>query len=242
MAASHCGEGLWFSRLTQLSSRYHLRDNLFKQEPIRLWLPMSGRPPPPKLCQAFDDTPCPLWGSAIITGDRQQRGVGHSLPAAWLSGATSDVGWPGHVSGKMEFLLIQPIWNGLPGWRFDLFSFCSSHRMEGGRGTCFLASHWIMHSTTRFLPPLGNVWRAGPSEVRRLAQDRRAQEEGERQPLSLETHTILGTFISNVLNNTKTLIFTGIGHTNAFQTWVRAGPLTLHSVFSATSCEEVSLE
>lgn len=120
--------GLWFSRLTQFSSRYHLRDNLFEQEPIRLWLPRSGGPPSPKFCQAFDGTPCPLWGSAIIMGDRQQRWTGHScrLPAGI-----------GNVWGKMEFLLIQPIWNGLPGWRFDLFSFCFSHGMEGRVGGYF---------------------------------------------------------------------------------------------------------
>ena len=91
--ASHCEEGLWFRRLTQLSSRHHLRDNLLKQEPIRLWLPVSRRPPPLKFCQAFDGTPCPLWGSAIMTGDRQVRWVGHSCQRTWLSVATSDACW-----------------------------------------------------------------------------------------------------------------------------------------------------
>lgn len=84
-------EGLWFSRLTQFSSRYHLRDNLFKQEPIRLWLPTS-RTPSPRLCQASDGTPCPPWGlpSLRVTGS---RGEWPQLPAARLSGATSDVCW-----------------------------------------------------------------------------------------------------------------------------------------------------
>lgn len=146
-------EGLWFSRLTQLSSRYHLRDNLFEQKPIRLRLPGSRKTPPPKSCQAFDGTPCPRWGSAIIMGDRQQR---PQLQAAGLSVATSDVG---DIWGEMEFLLIQPLWNGPLGWRFDLFSSCFSHGMEGGEGLPgkslnHALYHWIMHSTNRFQPAL----------------------------------------------------------------------------------------
>lgn len=93
ISASPCGEGLWFSRLTQFSSRHHLRDNLLKQEPIRRRLPVNRRPPPLEFCQAFDGTPCPLWGVCCPSGWQAGEVSRPQQPAARLSVVTSDVCW-----------------------------------------------------------------------------------------------------------------------------------------------------
>jgi len=159
MAASHCGEGLRFSRLTQLSSRDHLRANLFKIETIKLWLSTSrGSPipwshPSPYGTGCSDGVPCPAAGLRgwvgvchhnWMTGRRAERDT------AQLSVATSYAwGLPCLWKKKMEFLLISPIWNGLPGWRFHSFQLST---WDGrGRGGSSLAGHWIMYPTARFL-------------------------------------------------------------------------------------------
>lgn len=91
--ASHCEEGLWFHRLTQLSSRHHLRDNLLKQEPIRLWLPVSREAPSPKVLSGVWWQTLPPVGVCQHYGDRQARWAGHSCQHTRLSAATSDACW-----------------------------------------------------------------------------------------------------------------------------------------------------
>lgn len=94
ITASHCREGLWFRRLTQLSSRYHLGGNLSKQEPIRLRLPTSRRPLSPEVLSGIAWCPLPpVEVLPSLLGDGEARWAGPQLPSAQLSAVTSGVLW-----------------------------------------------------------------------------------------------------------------------------------------------------
>lgn len=53
----------------------------------------------------------------------------------------------------------------------DLIYLASASHMRWRKEGYFLASHWIMHSTTRFLLALGKKWQSELRELRGLAQD-----------------------------------------------------------------------
>lgn len=149
--ASHCEEGLWFCRLTQLSSRHHLRDNLLKQEPIRLWLPMSGRPPPLKLSGVWWHTLPPLgvchhygWQAGEVSGPQLPA---HSAVSShqWCLLAMSRGKWSSYWSDQYEMAFQAG----------DLIYLVSASHMGWREEGDFLASHWITCPTTRSPLALG---------------------------------------------------------------------------------------
>lgn len=164
MAASHCGEGLRFSRLTQLSSCYHLRDNLFKQDMTKLWLPMSRSSLSPEVTHplwgCFDDALCPaVYGgvaSTIITGWQGVWAPGsssvHSYQLCLL--AMSPGKWSSYWSPWYEMALQAG----------DMICFISTFHMGWKEEGSCLAGHWIMYAATRFLLDLEKM-DPGPREV-----------------------------------------------------------------------------
>lgn len=165
--ASHCGEGLWFSRLTQLSSRHHLRDNLLKQEPIRLWLPLGRKeaPSPKVLSGVWWHTLLPVGVCIMtVTGRRGEQATAANNPAVsshqWCLLAMSQGKWICYWSNQYEMAFQVG----------DLIYFVSASHMGWREEGDFLASHWIIHSTTRFLLTLGKRQQSRLREVRGLAK------------------------------------------------------------------------
>lgn len=180
--ASHCEEGLWFHRLTQLSSRHHLRDNLLKQEPIRLWLPVSREAPSPKVLSGV------WWHTLPPVGVCQHYG--------WQAGKVSGPQLPAHpaVSSHQWCLLVMSrgkwssYWSDQCEMAFQagglIYLVSASHMGRKEEGD-FLASHWITRPTTRSPLALGETTttttkcRSRLREVRETCQDHSIWEEGE---------------------------------------------------------------
>lgn len=184
MAVSRCGEGLRFSRLTQLSSSYHLRDNLFKQDTTRLWLPMSRSSLSPEVTHSlwgcFDNALCPaVWkGGGVchhnwVTGRRAEPDTALGSPAVrsyQLCQLAMSLGkWSSYWSPWYEMAFQAG----------DLICFISTFHMGWKEEGSSLTIPRIMYGTTSFL--------LDPEKIRNVPNHRTKWEEKRSQCIIFTT-------------------------------------------------------